>query len=116
PPRVPNASALGWAEAAGLMLTGVTAWHCLEATNVRAGDAVLIHAGSGGVGLMATQLAVGRGASGIATACEANHDLLRELGAVPVTYGSGLADRVRAAAPDGVTAALDLVGTDEAVD
>ncbi len=113
---VPKPSALGWAEAAGLMLTGVTAWHCLAATNVQAGDTVLIHAGGGGVGLMATQLAVGRGANVIATAGEANHDLLRELGAVPVTYGSGLADRVRAAAPDGVTAALDLVGTDEAVD
>ena len=113
---IPKPAALGWAEAAGLMLTGVTAWHCLAATNVQAGDTVLIHAGGGGVGLMATQLAVGRGASVIATASEANHGLLRELGAVPVTYGAGLAGRVRAAAPGGVTAALDLIGTDEAVD
>ncbi len=113
---VPKPPALGWAEAAGLMLTGVTAWHCLAATAVQAGDTVLIHGGAGGVGLMATQLAAARGARVIATASQARHDLLRELGAVPVTYGPGLAGRVRAAAPDGVTVALDLIGTDEAVD
>jgi NADPH:quinone reductase-like Zn-dependent oxidoreductase len=113
---VPKPQALTWPEAAGLMLTGATAWHCLVATGVSAADTLLIHGGAGGVGLMATQLAVGRGASVIATASEPHHDLFREFGAVPVTYGPGLADRVRAAAPGAVTAALDLVGTDEAVD
>jgi NADPH2:quinone reductase len=98
------------------MLAGVTAWHCLVATDVGAGDVVLIHGGSGGVGVMAVQLAVARGATVIATASAARHEFLRGLGAVPVTYGAGLAERVRAAAPGGVTAALDLVGTDEAVD
>ncbi len=109
-------ASLDWPQAAGLMLTGATAWHCLVATGVGSGDTVLVHGGAGGVGLMATQLAVGRGATVIATASEARHELLRELGAVPVTYGPGLAERVRAAAPHGVTAALDLIGTDEAVD
>ena len=113
---VPKPASLGWPEAAGLMLTGVTAWHCLVATGVGAGDTVLINGGAGGVGLMATQLAAGRGATVIATASPARHELLRELGARPVAYGPGLAERVRSAAPDGVTAALDLVGTDEAVD
>jgi NADPH:quinone reductase-like Zn-dependent oxidoreductase len=113
---VPKPASLGWPEAAGLMLTGVTAWHCLTATGVRAGDTVLINGGAGGVGLMATQLAADCGATVVATASPARHGLLRELGARPVAYGPGLAERVRAAAPDGVTAALDLVGTDEAVD
>ena len=113
---VPKPASLEWAEAAGLMLTGATAWHCLVATGVSAGDTVLIHGGAGGVGLMATQLAIGRGAAVIATASLAHHEVLRELGAEPVTYGPGLADRVTAAAAGGVTAALDLVGTDEAVD
>jgi NADPH:quinone reductase-like Zn-dependent oxidoreductase len=113
---VPKPASLGWPEAAGLMLTGVTAWHCLAATGVSAGDTVLINGGAGGVGLMATQLAASRGATVIATASPARHELLRELGARPVAYGPGLAGRVRAAAPDGVTAALDLIGTDEAVD
>ena len=109
-------AALDWAQAAGLMLTGTTAWHCLTATNVSSGDVLLVHGGSGGVGTMAVQLAVGRGATVIATASPARHDFLRELGAVPVSYGPGLADRVSAAAPDGVDAAIDLIGTDEAVD
>ena len=113
---VPKPGALEWPEAAGLMLAGVTAWHCIVATSVSAGDTVLIHGGAGGVGLMAIQLAVDRGATVIATASQARHDVLGELGALPVTYGPGLADRVQAAAAGGVTAALDLIGTDEAVD
>ena len=52
----------------------------------------------------------------IGTASLARHDLLRELGAVPVAYGPGLADRVRAVVPGGPDASLDLAGTPEAVD
>jgi NADPH2:quinone reductase len=113
---VPKPATLGWAQAAGLMATGVTAWHLLAATAVGAGDTVLIHGGSGGVGLMAVQLAVLRGAKVVATASPPGHSLLTEFGAVPVAYGPGLAERVAAAAPHGVDAALDLVGTDEAWD
>jgi NADPH:quinone reductase len=113
---VPRPAPLDWPQAAGLLLTGATAWHTLEASGVGAGDTVLVHGASGGVGLMAVQLAAARGATVIGTASPARHELLRELGAVPVAYGAGLADRVRAAAPGGVDAALDLVGTDEAVD
>jgi NADPH:quinone reductase-like Zn-dependent oxidoreductase len=87
-----------------------------EQAGVRAGDSVLVHGGAGGVGLMAVQLAVSLGASVVATAAERNHDLLRELGATPVVYGDGLADRVRSSAPDGVDAAIDTVGTDEALE
>jgi NADPH:quinone reductase-like Zn-dependent oxidoreductase len=107
---------LGWPEAGGLLLAGATAYHTLEATGVRAGDTVLVHGGSGGVGLYAVQLARLRGARVIATAGERNHDLLRELGAEPVVYGDGLLERVRAHAPEGIDAALDLVGSDEAMD
>jgi NADPH:quinone reductase-like Zn-dependent oxidoreductase len=105
-----------WPVAGALMLTGTTAAHTLHAAGVRPGDRVLIHGGSGGVGLMAVQLAADLGATVIATASEANHELLRGLGASPVTYGPGLIDRVRAAAPEGIDAALDLVGTEEALD
>ncbi|MEU8781783.1 NADP-dependent oxidoreductase [Streptomyces sp. NPDC048637] len=107
---------LGWAEAGSLMLTGTTAVHALEAAGVGTGDTVLVHGGSGGVGLMGVQLAAARGATVIATAAERNHPLLRDLGATPVVYGPGLADRVRAAAPRGVSAAVDFAGTDEALD
>lgn len=113
---LPKPATLSWPQAAGLMLTGATAWHCLAAADVTRGDTVLIHGGAGGVGLMAVQLAVIRGATVIATASPARHDLLSEFGAIPVSYGPGLADRVGALAPGGIDAALDLVGTDEAVD
>lgn len=107
---------LGWQEAAGLLLTGATATHALTATSVDEGDTVLVHGGSGGVGLMAVQLARLRGARVIATASPRNHPLLRELGADPVEYGDGLTSRVRELAAGGVDAALDLVGTEEAMD
>jgi NADPH:quinone reductase-like Zn-dependent oxidoreductase len=113
---VPKPATLDWAPAGGLLLCGATAYHALEAATVGAGDTVLVHGGSGGVGLMAVQLAGLRGARVIATASARNHELLRELGAEPVEYGAGLLERVRALAPDGVDAALDLVGTDEAMD
>jgi NADPH2:quinone reductase len=113
---VPKPPALDWPQAAGLMVTGAAAWHALAATSVGAGDTVLIHGAAGGVGLMAVQLAAARGATVVATASPARHDFLRGLGAIPVAYGDGLAERVRAAAPAGVGAALDLVGTDEAID
>jgi NADPH:quinone reductase len=113
---VPKPGTLDWAQASGLMLTGATAWHALTVTGVHADDTVLIHGASGGVGVMAVQLAAGRGASVVATASPARHDFLRGLGATPVAYGPGLADRVRAAAPGGITAALDLIGSDEAME
>lgn len=113
---VPKPASLGWEPAAGLMLAGATAVHTLTATGVGPGDTVLVHGAAGGVGLMAVQLAALRGARVVGTVGGDGADLVRRLGAEPVRYGAGLADRVRAIAPDGVDAALDLVGTDEAVD
>jgi NADPH:quinone reductase-like Zn-dependent oxidoreductase len=112
---LPKPAGLGWAEAGSLLLTGTTAFHALHATGVGAGDTVLVHGGAGGVGLMGVQLAVAAGATVVATAAERNHAMLREFGAVPVVYGPGLAERVRAAAPQGVGAVVDFAGTDEAL-
>ncbi|WP_229868308.1 NADP-dependent oxidoreductase, partial [Streptomyces chryseus] len=80
--------------------------------NVGEGDTLLVHAAAGGVGSLAVQIARALGVRVIGTASERNHDFLRSLGAEPVTYGDGLADRVRALAPGGVDAVLDLVGGD----
>jgi NADPH:quinone reductase-like Zn-dependent oxidoreductase len=103
-------------QAAGLLLGGATAAHTVAATRVSSGDTVLVHGAAGGVGHLVAQLAIVRGATVIGTASERNHEVLRGLGIVPVTYGPGLADRVRAAAPGGVDAAVDTVGTDEALE
>jgi NADPH:quinone reductase-like Zn-dependent oxidoreductase len=102
---------LGWVEAGALPLAGLTAHQVLKAVHAGKGDTVLVHAAAGGVGHLAVQLARILGAERvIGTASERNHDFLRTLGAEPVTYGDGLADRVRALAPEGVDAAVDLVG------
>lgn len=76
------------------------------------GDTVLVSAAAGGVGLVAVQLAVAAGARVLGTASEANHALLRGLGAVPIVYGPVLVERVRAAAPEGVTLVLDHHGAE----
>ncbi|NIH82123.1 NADP-dependent oxidoreductase [Amycolatopsis viridis] len=101
---------LDWAQAAGVPLAGQTAYRTLKRVGVRADDTVLIHAAAGGVGSFATQIAVALGARVIGTASERNHDYLRSLGAEPVTYGEGLAERLRTAG--GIDAAVDFVGGD----
>ncbi len=88
----------------------------ITSLGVRDGDTLLLHAGSGAVGQAVIQLARRVGAIVVATASEPNHPRLRELGAIPVAYGPGLADRVRDAAPQGVDVALDGAGTDEAIE
>lgn len=102
-------------EGASLGVPVGTAYQCLRSLGVGPDDTLLLHAGSGAVGQAAIQFAVSWGATVVATAGPARHAQVRELGAIPVAYGDGLADRVREAAPQGVTVALDCAGTDEAI-
>ena len=102
--------AMRWEAGGAMSAAGQTAYLSLKALGVGKGDVVLIHAAAGGVGTAATQIAAAWGATVIGTASEDNHAYLRSLGAIPVTYGDGLIERVRAIAPDGVEAALDAVG------
>ena len=102
---------LSWDEAGGLPLAGLTALQTLDRLGLTAGESVLVHAGSGGVGSLAVQIAKARGAHVIATASAANQDFVRSLGAdEALAYGDGLADRVRAVAPGGVDVVVDYVG------
>ncbi len=71
---------------------------------------MLLNGASGGIGSAAVQLAVARGARVIGVAGALNQGYLSGLGAEPVTYGDGMVDRVRALAPDGVDAAVDVAG------
>ncbi len=101
---------VGWALAGGLSVASQGASSYVEQLAIGDGDTVLIHGAAGGVGTIAVQLARLRGARVIGTAREGSHDYLRSLGAIPVTYGEGLIERVRACAPEGIDAALDCVG------
>ena len=104
-----------WEEAGATPLAALTAFQALhDALQVERGDTVLIHGGSGGVGSFAVQLARSAGAHVIATASDANHDFLRDLGAADaIDYNErDFADAVRESHPDGVDHVLDLVGGD----
>ncbi|GIH52158.1 NADPH:quinone reductase [Microbispora rosea] len=100
--------------ASTLPVAGLTAAAALAAIGPGPGDTVLIGGAAGGVGVFAVQLARLAGATVIGTASPGTFEFLRQLGAEPVAYGAGLADRVRALEPGGVTAATDLFGTETA--
>ncbi|MCC6497974.1 MAG: NADP-dependent oxidoreductase, partial [Propionibacteriaceae bacterium] len=100
-----------FAAAAGIAVAGETAVRVLHLLALQPGQVLLVHGASGGVGQAAVQLAREAGLRVIGTAGEANHDLLAELGAEPVTYGEGLVARVAALAPGGVDGVFDTAGT-----
>jgi len=106
----PKPAGLDWQDAAALPVASETAERVLNLLGVAAGETVLMHGASGGVGTLAVQLATARGARVIATAGPANQDYLTSLGATATVYGEGLVERVRALAPDGVDAVFDLAG------
>jgi NADPH2:quinone reductase len=105
-------ASLSFEEAAAVPLAGLTAYQAIERSGIKASQTVLVHAAAGGVGAFAVQIARALGARVVGTASEPNHEFLRGLGAEPVTYGDGLADRVRAIAPGGIDVALDFAGGD----
>ncbi|MEV8393363.1 MULTISPECIES: NADP-dependent oxidoreductase [unclassified Streptomyces] len=107
---VPKPASLGWAEAAAIPVAGETAARVLDELALRDGETLLLHGAAGAVGSMAAQLATARGAIVIGTASPANHEYVRSLGAIPVTYGDGLVERVRSVAPQGVDAVFDTAG------
>ncbi|MER7754532.1 NADP-dependent oxidoreductase [Kitasatospora sp. NPDC097643] len=103
-------ASLGWEEAAAIPVAAETAERALDLLGVEAGQTLLVHGAAGGVGTVLLQFARARGITVVGTASEANHPHLRDLGASPVTYGAGLAERIRAAAPGGIDRALDAAG------
>lgn len=103
-------SSVDWAVAAAAGLAGETGERGLRLLDVKAGDTVFIDGGAGGVGAVAVQMAIARGARVIASSSQANHDYLREIGATPVLYGEGVVARVGAAAGGPVDAVFDIAG------
>jgi NADPH:quinone reductase len=107
---------LTFPQAANLLLVGTTAAELLHVSGARPGDTVLLHGAAGAVGTSVLQQARQLGVRVLGTASPASFDFVRQFGGIPVEYGPGLLDRVRAAVPGGVVAALDAVGSQEAGD
>ena len=107
---------LSFQEAANLLLVGITAADLLHTSGAKEGETVLLHGAAGAVGVSVLQQARLLGVRTVGTASKANFEFVQFYGGIPVEYGPGLLDRVRAAAPEGIAAALDTVGSDEAGD
>lgn len=108
-------AALSHPEAANLLLAATTASQMLDVVDAREGERILLHGASGAVGVAVLQLAALRDVRVVGTAAPGSFDRVRRYGGIPVAYGPGLIERLRETA-GGVDAALDAVGTDEAVD
>ncbi len=106
PPELP------WEVAGSLYVAGVTAYAAVRAVAPQPGETVAVSAAAGGVGSLAVQLLVLREAVVVGIAGPGNAGWLRDHGIVPVSYGDGLAERLREAAPHGIDAFIDLFGPD----
>jgi NADPH:quinone reductase-like Zn-dependent oxidoreductase len=101
---------VSWEEAGGLYVAGVTAWGAVHAVQPKEDETVVISGAAGGVGSLAVQLARRTRATVIGLASESNHQWLKSHDVIPIAYGDGVADRIRAAAPSGVDAFIDTYG------
>lgn len=108
----PRPSELSWEEAGALFVVGTTAYAAVRAVSLVAGDVVVVSGAAGGVGCVVVQLAKLAGATVIGLASEVNHEWLADHGVLPVSYGPGVAERVRAAAGGRVDAFIDTFGAD----
>jgi NADPH:quinone reductase-like Zn-dependent oxidoreductase len=107
---VPRPANVPWEQAGALFVVGTTAYAAVRAVSLKKGDTVVISGAAGGVGTVAVQLAVNAGAKVIGLASEKNHQWLKDHGAVAVTYGDGVEDRIRTAAGGKVEAFIDTFG------
>ncbi|WP_280382968.1 NADP-dependent oxidoreductase [Nocardia wallacei] len=107
----PKPAGLSWDVAGSLFVAGTTAFAAVRAVAAKQGDTVAVSAAAGGVGSIAVQLLRARGATVIGIVGADNHEWLRSLGVVPVSYGDRLAERIRSVAPEGVDAFIDLYGS-----
>jgi NADPH:quinone reductase-like Zn-dependent oxidoreductase len=107
----PRPRAVPWEAAGALFVAGTTAYAAVRAVALSEGDVVAIAGAAGGVGTLAVQLARAAGATVIGLASEHHHEWLREHGALPMTYGDGVAERIRDAAVGRLDAFIDTFGS-----
>jgi len=103
---------LSWEAAGSLYVVGATAYAAVQAVDPQPGETIAVSAAAGGVGSLVVQLLALRQAVVLGIAGPGNADWLRAHGATPITYGDGLAARLREAAPNGIDAFIDLFGPD----
>jgi NADPH:quinone reductase-like Zn-dependent oxidoreductase len=101
---------LSWEAAGALHVVGVTAFAAVRAIDISEGDTVVVSGAAGGVGTITVQLLKVRGANVVGLASEDHHKWLWDKGAIPVTYGEGVLQRILEATPDGIDAFIDLYG------
>jgi NADPH:quinone reductase-like Zn-dependent oxidoreductase len=106
----PRPSGVPWEVAGSLYVAGSTAYAAVRAVSPGDGDTVVVSGAAGGVGSIAVQLARQAGATVIGLASEPNHEWLTAHGVIPVSYGPGVADRIRAASGGRVDAFIDTFG------
>ncbi|MCW2548192.1 MAG: putative oxidoreductase [Mycobacterium sp.] len=103
---------VSWEVAGSLYVIACTAYAAVRAVAVQPGDTVAVSAAAGGVGSVVVQLLKTKGATVLGIASPNNHEWLKAHGVIPIAYGDGLADRLKAAAPNGIDAFIDLFGPD----
>jgi NADPH:quinone reductase-like Zn-dependent oxidoreductase len=101
---------VSWEAAGSLFVVGATAYAMVRAVSVRPGDTVVVSGAAGGVGSVAVQLAASAGGTVIGLASEPHHDWLADHGVIAITYGDGVADRIRTVPGGRVDAFLDTQG------
>jgi NADPH:quinone reductase-like Zn-dependent oxidoreductase len=101
---------VSWEQAGALFVVGTTAYAAVRSVGLSAGDTVVVSGAAGGVGSIAVQLARNVGASVIGLAGDGNHKWLADHQVIPVTYGDGVEDRIRAASGGKVDAFIDTFG------
>lgn len=101
---------VSWEQAGGLFVAGTTAWAAVKAVLLQLGDTVVVSGAAGGVGSIAVQLAKIAGAKVLGLAGTANHGWLAAHGIIPIAYGAGLEERIRAASGGKVDAFIDTYG------
>lgn len=106
----PKPPGVSWEAAGSLFVAGTTAYAAIGAVSLRTGDTVVVSGAAGGVGTLVVQLARNAGAKVIGLSSEKHHDWLKAHGVIPVAYGDGAADRIRAAAGGRVDAFIDTFG------
>jgi NADPH:quinone reductase-like Zn-dependent oxidoreductase len=107
----PRPAGVPWDVAGSLYVAGTTAWAAVRAVSLSPGDTVVVSGAAGGVGSIAVQLAKAAGATVIGLAGPANHAWLADHGAIPVSYGDGVAERILEASGGRVDAFIDTFGS-----